>query len=427
MILLIFGDEIVHVGFSFSEFHFVHTFTSVPMQESLSSEHSSELFSDSLEHFLDGGGVTDEGNGHLETLGGDITNGGLDVVGNPFNEVRRVLVLDVEHLFVDFLGGHSTSEESRSSQVSSVSGISGTHHVLGIEHLLGQFRDGKSSVLLRTSGGKGSETNHEEVETGERNQVDGEFSKIGVQLTRESKTTSNTGHGSRDQVVKITVGGGGELEGSETDIVKSFVIDNHTFIGVFDQLMDGEGSVVGFNDGIRDLGGGDDGESFHDSIRIFFSDLGDKESTHTRTSTTTEGVSDLETLEAITTFSFLSDDVQNGVDQFSTFSVVTLSPVVTSTSLTENEVIRSEELTERTSSDGIHGTGFQVHQDSSGDVSTTSSFIVINVDSFQLQIGVTVIGTSGVDTVFIGNDFPELGTNLVTALTTLDVNDFSHF
>jgi hypothetical protein len=28
--------------------------------------------------------------------------------------------------------------------------------------------------------------------------------------------------------------------------------------------------------------------------------------------------------------------------------------------------------------------------------------------------------------VFITDDFPELGTNLVTALTSLDVNDFAH-
>jgi len=73
--LLIFRDQIVHVGFSFGEFHLVHALSGVPMEEGLSSEHCGELFSDSLEHFLDGGGVTDEGDGHLETLGGDITNG----------------------------------------------------------------------------------------------------------------------------------------------------------------------------------------------------------------------------------------------------------------------------------------------------------------------------------------------------------------
>ena len=49
------------------------------MEESLSSEHSGELFGDSLEHLLDGGGVTNEGDRHLETLGRDITDSGLDV------------------------------------------------------------------------------------------------------------------------------------------------------------------------------------------------------------------------------------------------------------------------------------------------------------------------------------------------------------
>ena len=80
------------------------------MEEGLSSEHSSELLTNSLEHFLDGGGVTEEGNGHLESLWWDIANSGLDVVWDPFNEVRGVLVLYIEHLLVNLLGGHSTSE-----------------------------------------------------------------------------------------------------------------------------------------------------------------------------------------------------------------------------------------------------------------------------------------------------------------------------
>ena len=104
LILLVLRDEIVHVGFGFSELHLIHTFTSVPMEEGLSSEHSGELFSDSLEHLLDGGGVSEEGHSHLESLGWDIADGGLDVVGDPLNEVRGVLVLYVQHLFVNFFG-----------------------------------------------------------------------------------------------------------------------------------------------------------------------------------------------------------------------------------------------------------------------------------------------------------------------------------
>jgi hypothetical protein len=65
----------VHVGFSFSEFHFVHSFSGIPVEESFYSEHFGELFSDSLEHFLDGSGVTHEGDSHLQSFGGDITDG----------------------------------------------------------------------------------------------------------------------------------------------------------------------------------------------------------------------------------------------------------------------------------------------------------------------------------------------------------------
>jgi len=280
---------------------------------------------------------------------------------------------------------------------------------------------------LGASGGQGSETDHEEVKSGEGNQVDGQLSKISVQLTRESEAAGNTGHGSRDEMVKITISGGGELEGSEADVVEGFVVDDLDFIGVFDQLMDGEGGIVGFDDGVRDLGGGEDGEGFHDSVGVFFSDLGDQEGSHTRSGTTTQRVGDLEALEAITAFSFLSDDVEDGVDEFSTFGVVSLGPVVTSTSLTEDEVVRSEELTEGASSDGVHGSGFEVHEDGSGNVSASGGFVEIDVDSFKLEIRVTVVGSGRVNTMFVGNDFPELGTDLVTALSSLDVNDFSHF
>ena len=35
-------------------------------------------------------------------------------------------------------------------------------------------------------------------------------------------------------MVQVTVGGGGELQGPEADIVQCFVIDDHAFIGVLD-------------------------------------------------------------------------------------------------------------------------------------------------------------------------------------------------
>merc|ERR1712032_1646807 len=101
------------------------------MQESFSSEHSGELLGNSLEHLLDGSGVSNKGNSHLQSLWWDITNSRFDVIWDPFNEVRRVLVLDVKHLLINLFGGHSSSEHSAGGQVSSVSWVGGAHHVLG--------------------------------------------------------------------------------------------------------------------------------------------------------------------------------------------------------------------------------------------------------------------------------------------------------
>jgi len=115
--------------------------------------------------------------------------------------------------------------------------------------------------------------------------------------------------------------------------------------------VDRKGAVVRFNHSVRYLGGRHNGESLHHSVRVFFLDLRDQESSHSRSSTSSEGVHDLESLKAITSFSFLSHHVQHGVNQFSSFSVVSLGPVVSCSRLSEYEVVGSEELSIRSSSD----------------------------------------------------------------------------
>ena len=44
----------------------------------------------------------------------------------------------------------------------------------------------------------------------------------------------------------------------------------------------------------------------------------------------------------------------------------------------------------------------------------------------QLKIGITMVGTSWVNAMLVGDDLPELGTNLVTALAGLKVDNLSH-
>jgi len=308
---LVLRDEIVHVALGLSELHLVHALAGVPVQESLSPEHGGELLADSLEELLDGGGVTNEGGGHFEASWWDVANGGLHVVRDPFDEVAAVLVLDVQHLLVDLLHGHASSEHGGNGQVSTVSWVTGGHHVLGIEHLLGELWHGQGSVLLATSGGKWSKTWHEEVESREWNHVDGELSEISVQLTWESEAGGDAAHGGRDEVVQITISWRGEFERSEADVVERLVVNAVGFVSVLNELVNGEGGVVGLDDGVGDLGGGNDGEGVHDSVGVLLSDFADEEGAHTGTGTATERVGELESLEAIARFGLLSHNVQD--------------------------------------------------------------------------------------------------------------------
>ncbi len=415
------------------------------MKEGLAAEHGSELLRDALEHLLHSSGVADEGSGHLETLGRDVADRGLDVVGDPLDEVRGVLVLDVEELLINLLGGHATTEERRGGEVTAMARIGGTHHVLGVPHLLRKLGDGERAVLLGAAGGEGGEADHKEVETGEGDEVHRELAEVSVELTREAKAAGDTGHDGRDEVVEVTEGRGGELEGAEADVVQRLVVEDHALVSVLDELVHREGSIVRLDNGVRDLGGGHDREGEHHAIGVLLADLGDEERAHAGASTTTERVADLESLEAVARLGLLAHNIENRVDQLSTLGVVTLRPVVAGPGLAENKVVGAEDLAEGTGADRVHGAGLEIHQHGAGHVTacrsmrrekgerasgavgkilqteftngrmspaisgaldrrTAGGLVVIHVDPLELKVGVAAVGTGGVDAVLIANN-----------------------
>ena len=102
----------------------------------------------------------------------------------------------------------------RTCEISAVSGVAGGHHVLGVEHLLGELGHGESPVLLGAPGGEGSEPRHEEVETGEGDHVDRQLPQVSIELAGEPEAGGHPGHGEGHQVVEVTISRCHQLQGS---------------------------------------------------------------------------------------------------------------------------------------------------------------------------------------------------------------------
>lgn len=54
-------------------------------------------------------------------------------------------------------------------------------------------------------------------------------------------------------MIQIAIGGRGQLEGAEADIVKGFVVNTESFVRIFDKLVDGQRGIVRFDDCVTNL------------------------------------------------------------------------------------------------------------------------------------------------------------------------------
>jgi len=249
-----------------------------------------------------------------------------------------------------------------------------------------------------------------------------EFSDIDVQGTIESERSSQRGDNLSNKSVQVGVSGSFNIELSSADIVDSFVIEHDSNIGMFKEGVSGQDGVVGFNDGSGDLGRRIDGETELGLLTVIDGKSFEEERTETGTSTTTDGVEDHETLETSTVISELSDSVKGKIDDFLTNGVMTSGEVVSGIFLTGDKLFGMEELSVGTSAYFIDDSGFEIKEDGSGDVLTSTSFGEEGVESIITTTDSLIRGhlTIRLDTVFQTEEFPTGVTDLDTTLTNMD-------
>jgi len=344
--------------------------------------HKIEFVVKSGEDFSDGGGVGDHTDGSHDlgevtsgdNGGGLIVDSDLESGGAPVDELNGSLGLDGGDRSVDVFGDDISSIEHGASHVFSVSGVTFGHHGGGFEGRVGDFSNGELFVIGFLGRDDGGIRRKHEVNSGIGDQVGLEFSDINVQGSVESEGGGEGGDNLGDESVQVSVSGSFDVQLSSADVIDGFVIEHDGDIGVFKEGVGRKNGVVGFNNGGRDLGGGIDGESDLGFFTVVDGESFEQEGSESRSSSSSNGVEDTESLESGTLVSKFSDSVEAKVDDFFSDGVVSSGEVIGGVFFSGDQLFGVEQLSVSSGSDFINNGGFQIEEDGSGDVFSSSGF-----------------------------------------------------
>ena len=224
--------------------------------------------------------------------------------------------------------GHAAPEHAGHRQVPPPPGVAGRHHVARVEHLLRELGHGERAVLLAPPAGQRREARHEEVQPGEGHHVDGQLPQVSVELPGEPQRGGDAAHGHAHQVVEVAVGGRGQLERAEADVVERLVVDAEGLVRVLQELVHRQRGVVGLHHRVGHLGRGHDAEGVHDAVGVLLADLVDEQGAHAGARPAPQGVDELEALQAVAALALVPHLVHHLLHQLRPLRVVALGPVV---------------------------------------------------------------------------------------------------
>eukprot|EP00041_Stephanoeca_diplocostata_P007724 m.111310 g.111310 ORF g.111310 m.111310 type:complete len:468 (-) comp17006_c0_seq1:106-1509(-) len=415
---------------SFGEFTFFHTFTNIPVNECALGVHEVKLVVKTSPCLGNGGGVAQHAHGTLDL--GQVTSwddGGWLVVDTdletgwaPVDELDRALGLDRGDGRVDVLGDDVTTVQHTAGHVLSVTGVALHHLVCWLEAHVGDLGNRQLLVVRlfgrddRRVGGK------REVDTRVRHQVSLELGKINVQGTIEAERCGDRGHDLGNESVQVGVCRALDVEVTAADVVDGLVVNHERAVGVLKGSVARQNGVVWLNNGGGDLRGWVDSEFKLRLLAVVDGQALHQKRRETRSSSSSEGVEDQESLKTGALVGELADAVQDEVNDLLTDGVVTTGVVVGGIFLTGDELFWVEQLAVRASADFVNDGWFEVNENATWDVLSGSGFgeegverVVTSSDGL-VRRHLTVWGNSVLQAV----QFPTGVTDLATGLADVD-------
>jgi len=200
------------------------------------------------------------------------------------------------------------------------------------------------------------------------NQVGLELRNIHIQGPVEPQRSRKGRDNLRDQPVQVGVAGPLDVQVPAADVVQSLVVKAEGAVRVLQEGVRGEDAVVRLNDGRRHLGRRGDGETQLGLASVVDRKPLKKETSKTRSGSSSGGVEDEETLEPGAVVRQLSDAVEDEVNDLLPDGVVPPGVVVGGILLSGDDLLGVVELPVGSGADLVTDGGLQVHVDRAGDV-----------------------------------------------------------
>ncbi len=192
--------------------------------------------------------------------------------------------------------------------------------------------------------------------------------------------------------------------------------------------MGAQDGVVGFDDCVGDLRGGVDGEAELGLLAVVDGESFEKEGAETGSSSSSDCVEDEEALETSAVVGELSDSVEGEIDDFLANGAVASGVVVGGVFLAGDELFGVEKLSVGAGSDFVDDGGFEIEEDTSRDVLSSSGLGEEGVEGV-VSSSDGLIGrhlSVGLDAVFQAEKFPASVSDLNTSLSNMNRDDLSH-
>jgi len=194
------------------------------------------------------------------------------------------------------------------------------------------------------SGDDGSIGDEGEVDTWVRDQVGLELGQVHVECTVETERCRDGRDNLSNEPIQVCVRGSLNIKIPSTNIIDGLIVHHEGAVGVFQRGVCGEDRVVRLHDGSGDLGCRVDCKFQLGLLSIVHGESFHKERRESRTSPTSKGVKDEESLESGALVSQFPNSVQDQVHNFFSNGVVAASVVVGCIFLSSDKLLRVEKL-----------------------------------------------------------------------------------